>query len=105
MPGVMLDTNHYYAVFGIGRRCNLVGANGLVKEAPVFGQHKNRARRPLPYQRYAAVYDIGAADTDTKKYNARFIGCIALQGQRIFTAGDFVGTYSDNQFDIAQPPK
>jgi type II secretory pathway pseudopilin PulG len=105
MPGVMLDTNHYYAVFGIGKRCNLVGASGLVKDAPIFGQHKNQSVPSTSYQRFAAVYDIGAADTDTKKYNARFIGCIALQGQRIFTSGDLVGTYGDNQFDLAQPPK
>jgi type II secretory pathway pseudopilin PulG len=105
MPGVALDTNHYYAVFGIGKRCNLVGANGLVKEAPIFGQHKNQSSPATSYQRYAAVYDIGIADTDTKKYNARFIGTIALQGQRIFAGGDIVGTYGDDQFDIAQPPK
>jgi len=105
MPGVMLDTNHYYAVFGIGKRCNLVGASGMVKEAPVFGQHKDQSEPSTSYQRYAAVYDIGAADTDTTKYNAKFIGCIAMQGKRIFTSGDIVGTYGDNQFDLTQPPK
>lgn len=105
MPGVMLNTNHEYAVFGIGKRCNLVGADGLVKDAPIFGQHKNQSTPSTSYQRYAAVYDIGAPDTDTFKYNAKFVGTIAMQGKRIFSSGDFVGTYGDNQFDLSQPPK
>jgi type II secretory pathway pseudopilin PulG len=105
MPGVMLDTNHTYAVFGIGKRCNLVGASGLVKDAPIFGQHKSQSVPSTSYQRYAAVYDIGIPDDDLYKYNAKFVGVIALQGKRIFTSGDLVGTYSDNQFDLTQPPK
>lgn len=105
MPGVMLNTNHQYAVFGIGKYCNLVGSEGLVKDAPVFGQHKAQNTPSTSYQRYAAVYDIGVPDTDTSKYNAKFVGCIAIQGKRIFTAGDLVGTYFDNQFDLNQPPK
>jgi len=105
MPGVLLNTNHQYAVFGIGSRCNLIGAQGLVKEAPVFGQHKAQNTPSTSYQRYAAVYDIGIPDTDTFKYNAKFVGVIAIQGRRIFTSGDIVGTYFDNQFDIDQPPK
>ena len=104
MPGVMLNKDHNYAVFGVGKYCNLCGPDGLVKEAPIFGQHKAQSTPSDSYARYGAVYDIGLADTDTNKYNAKFVGVIAIQGKRLFTCGDLVGTYNDQQFDIAQPP-
>jgi type II secretory pathway pseudopilin PulG len=103
MPGVMLNPDHDYAVFGIGKYCNLCGPDGLVKDAPVFGQHKQQNTPAEAYQRFCAVFDIGPADDDTSKVNAKFVGCVAIVGKRFFTAGDFVGRYHDNEFGLSQP--
>lgn len=105
MPGVILNKDHNYAVFGVGKYCNLCGPDGIVKEAPIFGQHKQQNTPATSYQRFAVVFDVGLADTDTSKVNAKFVGAIAIAGKRLFTAGDLVGTYGDNRFDISQPPK
>lgn len=103
MPGVMLNPDHDYAVFGIGKYCNLCGPDGIVKDAPVFGQHKQQNTPAEAYQRFCAVFDIGPADDDTSKVNAKFVGCVAIVGKRFFTAGDFVGRYHDNEFGLSQP--
>jgi prepilin-type N-terminal cleavage/methylation domain-containing protein len=103
MPGVILNPDHQYAVFGIGRYCTLCGPDGLVREAPVFGQHKAQSTPGEGYQRFAAVYDIGKPDDDTNLVNAKFVGCVAMVGKRLFTAGDIVGQFHDGKFDISEP--
>ena len=103
MPGVILNPDHDYVVLGIGKYCNLCGPDGIVKEAPVFGQHKQQNDPSEAYQRYCAVFDVGKADDDTSKVNAKFIGAVAIVGKRLFTCGDLVGTYHDNRFTITEP--
>ncbi len=103
MPGVILNPEHDYAAFGIGKYCNLCGPDGVVKEAPVFGQHKQQSTPGDAYQRFLAIYDIGLPDTDTDRYNAKFVGVIANGGKRLFSSGDIVGTYHDGRFDISEP--
>ena len=105
MPGVILNPDHDYAVFGIGKYCNLCGPDGVVKEAPIHGQHKSQTSPAEEYQRFCAVYDIGPADEDTSKVNAKFIGVVAIAGKRLFTAGDIAGRYRDNEFSLTQPPE
>jgi type II secretory pathway pseudopilin PulG len=105
IPGLILDSTHKYAVFGIGKYCNLCGPDGIVKEAPVYGQHSQENTPSTTYQRFAAVYDIGLPDADTSKYNAKFIGVIAIGPDRLFSCGDLVGTYGDNRYDASVPRK
>jgi type II secretory pathway pseudopilin PulG len=104
MPGVILNDDHDYVLFGIGKYCNLCGPDGIVKEAPVFGQHKAQNTPSTSYQRYAAVFDVGNASAEPLRA-AKFIGIVALVGKRFFTTGDIAGTYGDNRFDISQPKK
>jgi prepilin-type N-terminal cleavage/methylation domain-containing protein len=103
MPGVILNPEHQYAVLGIGKYCTLCGPDGLIKEAPVFGQHKAQNTPGELYQRFAAVYDIGKADDDTNLVNAKFVGVVAMVGKRLFTTGDIVGQFHDGKFDISEP--
>jgi type II secretory pathway pseudopilin PulG len=105
IPGIILDSTHKYAVFGIGKYCNLCGPDGIVKESPVYGQHSQENTPSTVYQRFAAVYDIGPDDTNTDRYNAKFIGVVAIAADRLFSCGDLVGTYGDNRFDASQPRK
>jgi prepilin-type N-terminal cleavage/methylation domain-containing protein len=105
LPGMIMNNDHDYVLLGIGKYCNLCGPDGLVKEAPVFGQHKSQNTPSTSYQRYVAVFDVGSAtDTDLMK-PAKFVSIVALQGKRFFTAGDLVGTYGDNSFDLTTPAK
>jgi len=101
--GAQLDATHKYAVFGIGKYCNLCGPDGIVKEAPVYGQHSQENTPSTTYQRFAAVYDIGLDNTDTDRVNAKFIGVIAIGPDRLFSCGDLVGAYGDNRYDAAVP--
>ena len=103
LPGVTMNDDHDYVLLGIGKYCNLCGPDGVVKEAPVFGQHKSQSTPSASYQRYVAVFDVGDDNVDQRP--AKFVAIVALQGKRFFTAGDLVGTYGDNSFDIATPPK
>jgi type II secretory pathway pseudopilin PulG len=105
MPGVILNPDHDYAVFGIGKYCNLCGPDGVVKEAPIHGQHKAQTSPAEEYSRFCAVYDIGPPDDDTSKVNAKFVGVVAIAGKRLFTAGDIAGRYRDNEFTLTQPPE
>jgi hypothetical protein len=103
LPGVIMNNDHDYVLLGIGKYCNLCGPSGLVKEAPVFGQHKQQSTPSTSYQRYVAVFDVGSStDTDVSR-PAKFVTVVALQGKRFFTSGDLVGTYGDNTFDLTQP--
>jgi prepilin-type N-terminal cleavage/methylation domain-containing protein len=104
-PGVILNVEHDYVVLGIGKYCNLTGPDGLVREAPVFGQHKQQSTPADAYQRFVAVYDVGKPDEYAHLYNARFVGVAAIVGRRLFTAGDIVGDYSDSRFEISEPPE
>ena len=103
--GLVLNEDHDYALFGIGRYCNLCGPDGIVKEAPVYGQHSAENTPSTSYQRFAAVYDIGKPDTDTDRINARLVGVVALSTDRLFWCGDLVGTYGDNRYDASVPRK
>lgn len=105
MPGVILNPDHDYAVFGIGKYCNLCGPDGVVREAPVHGQHKAQSSPAEEYSRFCVVYDIGPPDDDTSKVNAKFVGVVAIAGKRLFTAGDVSSRYRDNEFDLTQPPE
>jgi type II secretory pathway pseudopilin PulG len=105
IPGLILDPTHKYAVFGIGKYCNLCGPDGIVKEAPVYGQHAQENTPSESYQRFAAVYDIGVDDDNTDRYNAKFIAVVAIGSDRLFSCGDLVGTYGDNRFDASVPRK
>jgi hypothetical protein len=103
IPGIILNATHKYAVFGVGKYCNLCGPDGLVKEAPVYGQHASENTPSTSYQRFAAVYDIGVEDTNTDRYNAKFVAVVAIGPDQLFSAGNLVGTYSDNRFDASVP--
>jgi type II secretory pathway pseudopilin PulG len=103
LPGVIMNDAHDYVLLGIGKYCNLCGPDGIVKEAPIFGQHKAQSTPSDSYQRYVAVFDVGSStDTDVTK-PIKFVAVVALAGKRFFTAGDLVGNYGDNTFDIAKP--
>ncbi len=102
LPGLTMNDEHNYVLLGVGKYCNLCGPDGLVKEAPVFGQHKQQNTPSSSYQRYAAVFDVGDPDVEDQR-PAKLIAVVALVGKRFFTAGDIVGTYGDNSFDIATP--
>jgi hypothetical protein len=105
MPGVILDDSHDYVLLGIGKYCNLCGPNGIVREAPFFGQHKAQNTPATSYQRLVAVFDVGNSEDDDPRRPAKFVGMVAMVGKRFFTAGDISGTYSDGRFDISQPIK
>lgn len=104
-PGVILDDKHDYVLLGIGKYCNLCGPNGIVREAPFFGQHKAQNTPATSYQRLVAVFDVGNKDDTDLRRPAKFVGMVALAGKRFFTAGDLSATYSDGRFDISQPIK
>jgi len=105
IPGITLNATHKYAVFGIGKYCNLCGPDGVVKEPPFYGQHAQQNTPATVYQRFAAVYDIGLDDDNTDRYNAKFVAIVAIGPDRLFSCGDLVGRYGDNQFDASQPRK
>ncbi len=105
VPGLILNEDHEYVLFGIGKYCNLCGPDGLVKEAPVYGHHAQENTPSTVYQRFAVLYDVGANDTDTDRYNAKFIGIVAIGSDGLFSCGDLVGTYGDNRYDASVPRK
>lgn len=100
-----LDPTHYYAVFGIGKYCNLCGPAGIIKEAPIFGQPSQQNTPATTYQRFAAVYDIGLDDTDTSKYNTKFIGVVAIAPDRLYSCMDLAEGFMENRFDASAPRK
>lgn len=103
LPNSVMNDDHDYVMLGIGRYCNLCGPDSIVKEAPVFGQHKQQNTPSSSYQRYVAIFDVGDdKDPDLLK-PAKFIAVVAVTGKRLFTTGDIVATYGDGRFDIAQP--
>jgi type II secretory pathway pseudopilin PulG len=103
--GVRLNENHDYVVLGIGSRCNLCGADGLVKEAPIFHYPKayGKSVPSNSYLRYCAVYDVGDPSATSTASDAKFIGCVAITTGGISTAGSLTKAYLDHQFDMAQP--
>jgi len=103
--GVRLNENHDYIVLGIGSRCNLCGADGIVKEAPIFHYPKayGKSVPSNSYLRFCAVYDVGDPNDTSTAADAKFVCCIGITTGGVHTSGSLVKSYLDRQFDMAQP--
>jgi len=105
LEGVRLNEDHDYIVLGIGSRCSLCGADGIVKEAPIFHYPKSYGKS-VPsnsYLRFCAVYDVGDPAATSTAANAKFVCCVGITTGSVSTAGDLVSAYLDKRFDMAEP--
>jgi len=86
-------TNSVYLVFGLGNRCDLVGASKNMLEAPVrFGE--SAAHNPKEvYQRYAMVFAVDAV-SGTK--SVRYIGAAAIESTGLTISDQNLQKYWQN---------
>jgi len=86
-------TNSTYLVFGLGSRCDLVGASKNMLEAPVrFGE--SAAHNPKEvYQRYAMVFAIDAINGAKQ---IRYIGAAAIESTGLTISDQNLQKYWQN---------
>jgi len=82
-----------YLVFGLGNRCDLIGANKTMLEAPVrFGESASNNPKEV-YQRYALVFGI---DTVSGQKLVRYIGAAVLEATGLTSADQNLQKYWQN---------
>jgi len=110
LPGVVLNENHDYVVFGIGSRCELCGGQdvdgndviGIIKEAPIFHYPKayGRSVPSNSYLRFCAVYDVGDPAATSTAADAKFVCCVVITTGGVSTSASLAKAYRDHDFEL-----
>ncbi len=88
-------TNHTYAVFGIGKRCTIIGR--MIMEPPVHFADVPDENPDQKYGRFAAVYSIGTATNPLHK--AKFVRILTFHPEGPVGTGEHISEYWKIQSD------